>query len=71
MIIPPKRNAGGKRYGFVRFLNVKDDRLLTTKLETIFLGGRKIFSNIPRFQMKEVSLKQKVSKQKVELGRGR
>ncbi|KAI5404074.1 hypothetical protein KIW84_051278 [Lathyrus oleraceus] len=54
VIIPPKRNAGGKRYGFVRFLNVKDDRLLTTKLETIFLDGRKIFSNIPRFQMKEV-----------------
>lgn len=39
----------GRRYGFIRFFNVKDDRLLATKLDNVFLEGKKIFANIPRF----------------------
>ncbi|XP_058755922.1 uncharacterized protein LOC131629137 [Vicia villosa] len=51
--IPNKKDKRGRRYGFVRFVNVKDDRLLATKLDNVFLEGRKLFANIPRFQRKE------------------
>lgn len=71
VIIPPKRNARRNTYGFIRFFNMKNNRLLATKLDNIFLDGRKIFANIPRFQRKEINLKQKVLKHKVEFGMDR
>ncbi|XP_058734175.1 uncharacterized protein LOC131605900 [Vicia villosa] len=49
VFIPPKKDKFGRRYGFVRFLNVKDEVLLATKLDNVVLEGRKIFANLPRF----------------------
>ncbi|KAI5418952.1 hypothetical protein KIW84_043245 [Lathyrus oleraceus] len=67
VIIPPKRNVRGKRYEFVIFFNVKDVRVLATKLDDILLNDRKIFANIPRFHRKYLDLKKK----KDVVGRGR
>lgn len=56
VIIPPRRDRKGRRYGFVLYTIVSDEMLLATKLDNIILDGRKIFANIPRFQrnLKEV-----------------
>lgn len=50
VVIPPKREKIDRRYGFVRFFNVKEEKLLATKLDNIVLEGRKIFANLPRFK---------------------
>lgn len=34
----------------MKFFYVKDKALLTTKLDNIFIGSRKLYVNIPRFQ---------------------
>lgn len=47
--ITPKRDYSGRRYGFVRFRKVSNDKYLATKLDNIFIRGRKLNSNIPRF----------------------
>lgn len=52
VFIPFKRTRWGKKYGFVRFLNVKDEKLLKTKLDNLFLGEKKIFANLPKFERK-------------------
>lgn len=48
--LPPMRNKRGKRYGFVRFRNVEDDRLMYVALGNIFIKGCKIYANILRFK---------------------
>lgn len=47
--IPPKRNKKGRRYGLLRFRKVDNERELTIKLDNIFIRGRKLYANIPRF----------------------
>lgn len=49
VVIPPRRDGRGRRFGFVQFLNIKDEVLLATKLDSIELEGRKIYANLPRF----------------------
>ncbi|CAI8614976.1 unnamed protein product [Vicia faba] len=49
VIIPPKRDKRGKRFGFVRFFNVADERLMVIKLDNIIIGTKKIHANLPRF----------------------
>ncbi|XP_058758647.1 uncharacterized protein LOC131631902 [Vicia villosa] len=49
VFIPNKKTRWGKKYGFVRFFNVGDERRLEMKLDNIFLDGRKIFANLPKF----------------------
>ncbi|XP_058732712.1 uncharacterized protein LOC131604256 [Vicia villosa] len=49
VVIPPRKDKFGRRFGFVCFLNVKDEELLATKLDNIVLDDRKIFANLPRF----------------------
>ncbi|CAK8576317.1 unnamed protein product [Lathyrus sativus] len=44
--IPPKGDKCGKRFGFVRFKNVEDIRLLAIKLDIIMIRERKIYGNI-------------------------
>lgn len=51
MVIPSKRDARDKRYGFVRFFYVKEPRVLATKLDNIFLENDKIYVNLPKFTM--------------------
>lgn len=50
VFIPPRRDRRRKRYGFARFQNVKDGKMLAIKLDNIVLEGRKLYSNLPRFQ---------------------
>ncbi|XP_058732678.1 uncharacterized protein LOC131604238 [Vicia villosa] len=50
VVIPPRKDKRGRRYCFVRFLNVKDVNLMATKLDSMVLDGRKLFANLPRFQ---------------------
>ncbi|XP_058775246.1 uncharacterized protein LOC131649501 [Vicia villosa] len=53
VVIPSKRDKFGRRYGFVRFFNVEDEKLLGIKLDSLILEGRKLHANPPRFQRKE------------------
>ncbi|XP_058740912.1 polyadenylate-binding protein, cytoplasmic and nuclear-like [Vicia villosa] len=50
VIIPSKRDVRGKKYGFVRFFDVKEVELLATKLDNIFLGMKKIHVNVPKHE---------------------
>lgn len=54
VIILEKRDRRGRRYTFVQIFNVKDERLMATKLDNVFLEGRKLFANLSRFQRKQV-----------------
>ena len=49
IIIPSKRNNNGRRYGFVRFKEVKDTHHLAKQLDGIIIGGLKMYVNIPRY----------------------
>lgn len=49
MVIPPRRNKLGKRFGFVRMINMEDVRLLAVRLDNILVDGRMIHANLPRF----------------------
>ncbi|XP_058775601.1 uncharacterized protein LOC131649870 [Vicia villosa] len=50
VVIPPKRNKLGKRFGFARFKDVEDVRRLAVKLDNVFIDGTKIHANPPRFE---------------------
>lgn len=50
VIISPRRDKRGRKYGFARFRNVGDEKMLAVKLDNLVLEGRKLFANIPRFQ---------------------
>lgn len=50
VVIPNKRNRRGRRYGFARFGNVVDEKLLAIKLDNVILEGRIMHANLPRFQ---------------------
>ncbi|XP_058746360.1 uncharacterized protein LOC131619263 [Vicia villosa] len=47
--ISPRRNKFGKKFGFARFVEVEDARLLVVKLDNVIVKGKKIHANIPRF----------------------
>ncbi|XP_058733329.1 uncharacterized protein LOC131604933 [Vicia villosa] len=55
VVIPPKRNKFGRRFGFARFKGVEDARLLGVKLDNILIDGKKIYANLPRFVRGAVS----------------
>lgn len=54
VIIPPKREKRDKQFGFVRFFNVADDRLMAIKLVNIIIGSRTIHANLPRFDREKI-----------------
>ncbi|GKV00720.1 hypothetical protein SLEP1_g13361 [Rubroshorea leprosula] len=51
---PPRRSRNGRRFGFVRYLNVKDEKELERKLDQIRIRGHKIWVNIAKYPSKEV-----------------
>lgn len=51
IVIPPRRDKNGRRYGFTRFLNVSGENMMEIKLDNLVLEGRKLFSNLPGFQI--------------------
>lgn len=52
VVIPPRGDKRGKRFGFARLYNAKDEKMMETKLDNIIIGSRKIYENIPRFSRK-------------------
>ena len=49
IFIPYRRNYNGRRYGFVRFKGVRDIQQLARQLDSIVIGGMKLFVNIPKY----------------------
>lgn len=62
VVIPARRNAQGRRFGFARFLNVREPERLALILDNIFVEGEKIHVNLPRFQREEKQNRQNVRK---------
>ncbi|XP_058768749.1 uncharacterized protein LOC131642531 [Vicia villosa] len=52
IVIPPKKDWRGQKYGFVRFVKVEDIRLLEIKLDNFWLDGRKLKANVSKFKRK-------------------
>ncbi|XP_058734228.1 uncharacterized protein LOC131605958 [Vicia villosa] len=57
IVIPPKRDWRGKRFGFVRFINASDEKNLETKMDNVWLDGVKLKANISKIKRKEVLAK--------------
>jgi hypothetical protein len=53
VFLPNKRNKFGKRFGFVRFLDVNDPKKLEVKLDSIKINETKLHVNLPRFSKME------------------
>ncbi|XP_058775318.1 uncharacterized protein LOC131649579 [Vicia villosa] len=49
VVISPRNNKFGKRFGFARFRGVEDERMLAVKLENIMIDDKKIYANQPRY----------------------
>ncbi|XP_058746152.1 uncharacterized protein LOC131619025 [Vicia villosa] len=49
VVIPPRRNKFGRRFGFARFKEVVDERMVVVRLYNILIDGKKIHANQPRF----------------------
>lgn len=49
VIIPPRRDKRGRRYGFVRYRKVRDERMLEVELDNICIRDKKIHANVPKF----------------------
>lgn len=47
--IPLKKDKWGRRFGFVRFLEVHNPKLLELKLDKIYIGNQKLRANLSRF----------------------
>lgn len=47
-MIPPRKDWRGQRYGFMRFCNVENERLLEVKLDNVWLEGRKLKANVTK-----------------------
>jgi hypothetical protein len=50
VVIPIKRDKGGRRFGFARFAEVVDIYKLEKDLDNVVFGGGKISVNVSRFQ---------------------
>nr|GEW19607.1 nucleotide-binding alpha-beta plait domain-containing protein [Tanacetum cinerariifolium] len=60
--IPTKRSKNGKRFGFVRFINVFNHERLVNNLCTVWINRYKLHANITRFQRHPVSENKFVNK---------
>ncbi|GJU19326.1 RNA-directed DNA polymerase, eukaryota [Tanacetum coccineum] len=56
--IPNKRAKNGKRFGFVRFINVFDIQRLVGNLETVWINRHKLQANVARFKRSEAKSSQ-------------
>lgn len=48
--IPNKKDRWGRRFWFARFFNVPNPSLLEHQLDNLYIGGRKLNVNFPRFE---------------------
>ncbi|GJS62808.1 nucleotide-binding alpha-beta plait domain-containing protein [Tanacetum coccineum] len=60
--IPTKRSKNGKRFGFVRFINVFNEERLVNNLCTVWIDRFKLHANIARFHRPPVSGNKHVKK---------
>ncbi|GKV45281.1 hypothetical protein SLEP1_g52387 [Rubroshorea leprosula] len=51
---PSRRRRNGRRFDFIRYLNVKDEKELERKLDQIRIRGHKIWVNIAKYPTEEV-----------------
>ncbi|GKV27064.1 hypothetical protein SLEP1_g36275 [Rubroshorea leprosula] len=58
---PERRDRFGRRFGFVRFLEVKDKKELERQLDQIWIGHTKLRANIPRFKEEDRNGKKKAN----------
>lgn len=57
VVIPPRTNKRGNMYGFVRFRNVEDVRMMVVVLDNIYIQGCNFFSNTPCFKRNGIHYK--------------
>lgn len=50
VLIAPRLNTFEKKFGFVRFKNEEDSRLLGVNLDNMQFDVKKIHANLPRFE---------------------
>lgn len=50
VIISPRKDIRGRRFGFSHFSIVKYEKFLANRLDNMILEGRKLYANLPRFQ---------------------
>ncbi|CAL0299917.1 unnamed protein product [Lupinus luteus] len=55
VVIPPRVDKYGKKFGFVRFQHVANNKELVQKLDKICIGLYKIWVNFPKFQRRQDS----------------
>lgn len=55
IVILDKKDWRGKKYGFVRFVDVKNERMEETKLNNTWLNGRIISANISKYKRSVVN----------------
>lgn len=48
--ISSRKNNIGKRFGYARFVNMEDERMLAGRLDNVIIVGKKIHANLPQFQ---------------------
>ncbi|PWA45328.1 hypothetical protein CTI12_AA518700 [Artemisia annua] len=53
--IPNKKAKNGKKFGFVRFINVYNEERLVNNLCTVWIGRYKLYANISRLQRNNVN----------------
>ena len=49
VIVAGKRTKEGRRFGFVRFQGVRNDKELEYQLDKITIGNRRLFVNLPKY----------------------
>ncbi|XP_058732730.1 uncharacterized protein LOC131604301 [Vicia villosa] len=54
IVIPSKKDWKGLRYGFFRYLNIEDERLVEIKMNNLLPDGRNINANISKFKRKDL-----------------
>jgi len=54
VFISRKLNKWGRRFGFVSFYGVKNVTRLERELDHIYIGGRKLYVNIPKYRRNQV-----------------
>ncbi|GKC72909.1 nucleotide-binding alpha-beta plait domain-containing protein, partial [Tanacetum coccineum] len=67
--IPSKRSKDGKRFGFVRFINVFNVERLVSNLGTIWVDRSKFHANIARFQRAPLNSNKDQAKKDVGINR--
>ncbi|GKV33853.1 hypothetical protein SLEP1_g42303 [Rubroshorea leprosula] len=63
---PNRKSRNGSKFGFVRFLDVKNKKELERHLDQIWIGGRKLWVNIPRYNEEMNEKGEKRNKQVLE-----